>query len=257
MGWKHHAAPHGTLPQLRDGFPDGTVRATLVDRPTVRVQQLDLADGRRGVLKRYFFPYWSQRMRALHRHAWLGLPKPVNEARNLLRLSAAGVPALEPMAWAVKTSPLGIVRDGWLLLPYLDGARTLEQVLRAHTTLPEAFWSTLGAEVRRVHDVGCWYRNLAARNLLLTPELALHWIDPGKSQWLRAPLDSSRAAADLAVFLIPLQPFLPPGAWPAFQRGYGRPPAPLEDLWQELPRDLRRRCEHWVRREQDRLAAPR
>lgn len=258
MGWKQHTAPHAVPPPLQDGFPRGTPRATLVDRPTVQVRQIDLADGRRAVVKRYFFPALRHRLRALHRHTWLGLPKPVAEARNLLRLEAAGAPALPPIAWAVETGPLGVVRDGWLLLPYLDGARTLEDALRAGAFAP-GDWRAVGAAVRRIHDAGCWYRNLAARNLLLPAGGAsLYCIDPGKSQWHPAPLESGRAAADLLVLLLPLQPWLPPAAWSAFAEGYGahRELAGPDALWPLLPRDLRRRCEHWIRREQERLAVP-
>lgn len=259
MSWKHHAAPRRSLPPLRGGFPDGAVRATLVDRPTVTVRQLDLAGGERVVVKRYVFPRWGQRLRALHRHAWLGLPKPVSEARNLLRLRAAGAPALEPLAWAVETGPLGIVRDGWLMLPWLEGSRTLEQVLLAGERPGAAFWRRLGAEVGRVHDAGCWYRNLAARNVLLAGDVAdpeLHWIDPSKSQWFPPPLDPGRAAADLVVFLVPLEALLPAGAWAEFAGGYGRhgERAGPAALWDLMPRDLRRRVEQWVRRERERLA---
>lgn len=253
MTWKQHTAPQQAPPPLRDGFPDGLTRATLIERPTVQVRQLELRDGRRVVLKRYFFPLWRQRLRALHRHAWLGLPKPVAEARNLLRLAAAGAPVLAPLAWAVETGPLGVVRDGWLLLPYLDGAVTLEERLRQPAApLP---WPVIGRGIRAIHDAGCWYRNLAARNLLLAPDGTQHWIDAAKSQWFAPPLPPSRAAADLLVFWQPLCARLPAGAWSAFAAGYGAPNLPADPtaLEERLPRDLRRRCAHWLRREAERL----
>ncbi|HEX9793822.1 MAG TPA: lipopolysaccharide kinase InaA family protein [Planctomycetota bacterium] len=263
MGWSHHAAPGRELPPLERGFPAGAVLAVLVERPTVTVQRVAAAGGDL-VVKRYFFPRLGQRVRALHRHTWLGLAKPAREARNLLRLGAAGAPALEPVAWGVLTRGVGIVHDGWLALPWLEGARTLEQALLAGETLPADWWDRLGAALGKVHAAGCWYRNLAARNVLLdepadatAPSPRGHLIDPAKSAWLPAPLEPGRAAADLLLFGAPLAAALPPGAWAALLAAHGAFAAEDDPraLEAQIPRELHRRIEPWLRRECARFGA--
>lgn len=242
-------------------FPEGAVVERLVDAATVRVEVVELVDGRRVVRKLYSFPRLEQRLRGALRHSWLGRPKGEREAANLERLARGGAAVLAPLGWGSRRDRLGFVRESWLVLPYLERRATLEQILCGAAEVPGAgeegaLWREVGVSVRRIHDLGCFYRDLRPRNLLVAPG-DLRWIDASKSRWTPAPLPRPLAAEDLAGFLLPLDlaPRRAAQVWSAFREGY----CDFEDLaeLEELPRELgwggRRRLRKCVARERDRL----
>ncbi len=257
MRWHVHRPAAAPPLALAWPWPASELQAVLVNRPTVRVERRRLLDGRQVLLKLYFFPHAGARVAAAFRHTWLGVPKVVREACNLMRLDAAGVPVPRPLAWAVARDRCGFVRDSWLLLPWLAPGATLEDLLLdGLAPTGAAFWETVGASISRIHAAGCFYRHLAPRNLLVAPGGGLHWLDPARSTWVPPPLAAGRCAADLALFLLPLRELLPAGAAAAVLRGHGggMPVDPV-DLLAAAPWRLRRRCRGWIAREEARLRA--
>jgi len=189
----------------------------------VQVTLIELDGDGRAVCKRYFFPRFSQRGRGLLRHTLLGTPKPVREARNLLRLDRCGVPVVVPTAWAVERSVLGVVRDGWILTPFLRSGHSLQELMQAGRGMDAETWRAIGASIRGIHAAGCWYRTLCARNLLVGEDGKLvRWIDPSKAHWKTGPLSPSLASADLQVFWCPWRERAGQAAWEAFRKGYGK-----------------------------------
>ncbi len=195
----------------------------LVDAPTVRVEVVEGEEGLE-LRKLYSFPRWGQRWRAALRHTWLGQAKGEREAANLLRLAQGGAPALAPIGCGSRRDRLGFVRASWLWLPYLEGWVSLAEVLRGQAEPPPAWrnrgrlWQEVGAGVARIHALGCRYRDLRPRNLLLGPA-GMRWIDASKSRWLPEPLPRAQAAEELAGFLLPWEGELGED-FTAFWRGY-------------------------------------
>jgi len=215
-------APGGPPVLVERGLPAGAPVRDLSIRPTVRVSLLKLADGRLAVCKRYCFPRMKQRRHGLLRHTFLGTPKPVREARNLLRLARLRVPVVSPIAWAVERNPLGVVRDGWVLTPWLSSSGNLQELMRREARIESETWVEIGGSIRKIHAAGCWYRTLCGRNLLIGKDRrSVRWIDPSKALWKPAPLRPSLAAADLRVFWSPWRERVGKTAWEAFREGYG------------------------------------
>ena len=236
MGWKFTAAPKADLPELRDGMPAGERVERLVDRPTVTVDVLRGADDALVVCKRYFFPTLGSRLRGILRHTGFGTPKPTREFENLVRLQSAGADVAAPIASAVRRDLLQLVTDGWVLVAFEEGD-TLERLLLGERPPAADAWRAIGASVRTIHDAGCWYRNLCARNLMVGPAGRLAWIDPAKSRWQNGPVHETHALVDLIVLLDPVEPWMPDGSWEASFEGYGRWPGVrnAKDLLTLLP----------------------
>ncbi|RMH02268.1 MAG: hypothetical protein D6702_09265 [Planctomycetota bacterium] len=242
--------------------PAGRVLEVLVAAPTVRVERIELAGGGRAVRKIYSLPRFGQRLRLAFGPGWLGRPKGEREADNLRRLHRGGAAAPPPLAAGSRRDRLGFVRQSWLLLPDLSPRPTLAEVLAGRAPVPTAFadrerlWQAVGASVADIHRLGCFYRDLRARNLLLG-EGDLFWIDAAKSRWAKPPLAAAAAALDLAGFVLPLD--LPPSAWSALIAGYGaftdleRP----QQLSRLLGRRRRRRLARVLAREAQRQSAGR
>jgi len=243
--------------------PEGAVLRRLVDAPTVKVELLELPSGERAVRKLYSFPRWSQRLRGALRHSWLGQPKGEREAGNLSRLAAGGAPVVAPSSSGSERDALGFVRQSWLLLPYLEGRLGLDQIVAGAAAPPgpdgaDALWRQVGRGVRKIHQLGCFYRDLRPRNLLVG-EADQRWIDASKSRWFPAPLEPARAAEDLAGLLLPLPVEEGERAWiwTCVRGGYGAfqelaDPSALAGL---LGGRGRRRLEAVLRRERLRQRA--
>lgn len=243
--------------------PPGRPLRLLVDAPTVRVEVVELPGGVRAVRKVYALPSWRRRLAAVFGHAWLGRAKGPREAANLARLARGGAPVLAPLGSGERRDRLGFVRASWLLTPFLDGAPTLLELLRggsapvaAAVEDRAALWREIGAGVARIHRLGCRYRHLRARNLLLGPD-GPRWIDASKSRWRRAPLARALAAADLHGFLAPLEQagWLTAADWSAFGAGYrpSRPELALAELERLISPRERARCRRELERELARL----
>ncbi len=239
--------------------PTGRVRAVFVDSPTVRVEQIDLEDGSRIVLKRYSFPRFSQRLKGALRHTLLGTPKALRESRALERLQNEGIPVLAALAVGVHRGWDGFVRESWLTTPFRPQARNLGTMLRGGDPLPPTFWEGVGTSVGALHSLGCWYRGLVPRNLLVEPDFSFHLIDAAKCRWKTPPLPSPLVRLDLARLFLPAQGagLLPEGAWPAFLTGYRGldTDLSLEEILRPFLPAARRRAEAVIARERTRLLA--
>ncbi len=235
----------------------GAPGRVLLEAPTVRLV-VEERDGGPVVRKTYRFPRASQRWKGALRHTWLGRPKGEREAANLLRLAEGGAPALRPLEWGSRRDRLGFVLESWLVLPYLEGWVGLDQFLRPSSPPIEGWdslhglWKEVGHAVSRIHDLGCLYRDLRPRNLLVGPgELA--WIDASKSRFRSGPLGAEERAEDLLGFWLPVPADRREG-FPAFWKGYGGDPVlgDLAGLERQLSAGGRRRLRRVVRRERER-----
>jgi hypothetical protein len=235
----------------------GAPGRVLLEAPTVRLV-VEERDGCPVVRKTYRFPRVSQRWKGALRHTWLGRPKGEREAANLLRLAEGGAPVLRPLEWGSQRDALGFVLESWLVLPFLEGWVGLDRFLTlspppiAGWDSPEGLWREVGHAVSQIHDLGCLYRDLRPRNLLVGPgELA--WIDASNSRFRSGPLGAEERAEDLLGFWLPVPPDQRQG-FAAFWKGYGGDPVlgDLAGLERQLFAGGRRRLRRVVRRERER-----
>ncbi len=240
------------------GRPRGELLRRVVERPTVEVELLRLPGGAEAWWKRYCFPRAGQRWRSCLGHTGLGTPKVRREARSLLRLEEAGVPAARALAWSLRRAFPGLVRDGGLLTATWDGARTLEE---QPGEVQDSIWLRIGASLRRMHDAGCFHRRLAPRNLVLDQEVPdrprLAWIDLDQALWRRRLPDAARAW-DLLAFVLPAPERFGVRAWTLLTRGYGRwEDAGPAELRAALPGSWQRSLGRRLERERRRRVAER
>lgn len=100
------------------------------------------------------------------RYLWTGLnrSRPAREAKILRQLAGQGLPVPSPAAWRVIRS--GLVYRADLIVTRISGARSLTQILREQA-LERKEWESLGALVRRFHDLQVWHADLNLSNILL------------------------------------------------------------------------------------------
>jgi Lipopolysaccharide kinase (Kdo/WaaP) family len=162
--------------------PPGAVR---IKRSRAReVLRLPLGDGSDAYLK------WSRREGV----RWLPSDA-AREYRNLARMRAAGIAAVEPLAVAERN--VGLRRETVLVTRAAPGATPVAETLRGLG--PEATLALLGAAAalaRRLHDAKLWHRDLHVGNLLRAgDELLL--VDLQKLIALPAPPPLALRARDL------------------------------------------------------------
>ena len=102
------------------------------------------------------------------RYLWTGLDRsrPAREARILYQLAGQGLPVPSPAAWRVVRN--GLIYRADLIVTRVSRARPLTQILRERA-LAAAEWESLGALLRRFHDLQVWHADLNLSNILLRP----------------------------------------------------------------------------------------
>lgn len=166
----------------RGETPDG---AEPVKRSRAReVLRLRLADGSEVFVK------WSRRERLRWRRS-----SAASEYRNLRRVRAAGIPAVEPLALAERGA--GLRRDALLMTRAASGAAPLAEALREVDAAGQrALLGAAAALARRLHEARLWHRDLHVGNLLHAGgELLL--VDLQKLIALPVPLPEALRARDL------------------------------------------------------------
>ncbi len=154
-------APRTALTRLlRElGDPD-PADAVVVKRSRVRrVLRVALEDGSRVYLKRDPARGGSERWRAL-----VGRSRAMQEFVNLQRLGVLEVPAVAPLACAERREGPWL-REALLATREVPGAAVLRDVLRRDAG--PALLLELAHHMRRLHDSGCWHRDLHAGNVLV------------------------------------------------------------------------------------------
>ena len=105
---------------------------------------------------------------------------------NLLNwMHDQGLPVPRPVA--ALYAPKGVLYRAALLTQRIPEARPLEEVLRDRS-LDQGVWMSVGAAVRRMHDLGVFHSDLNCRNILLDAQNRVWLIDFDKCR-RRAPGD--------------------------------------------------------------------
>jgi hypothetical protein len=163
--------------------PDG---ALLVKRSRARVVlRLPLADGSDAFLK------WSRRERLRWQRSGAA-----SEYRNLRRVRAAGIPAVEPLALAERN--VGLRRGALLVTRAAPGATPVVEALRSlDAPAQQALLAAAAALARRLHEAQLWHRDFHVGNLLRTGSGELLLVDLQKLIALPFPLPPALRARDL------------------------------------------------------------
>lgn len=163
---------------------------------------------------------WKHRLRVSMRYALSGAPR-LTEFRNLERLEHAGIPVASPVA-AGEQRVLGLIARHFLIVRAVPGARDLETLVReglagqALTSVLER----LAVATARMHAIGFLHRDLFMRNVLVTGEGDVAFIDCRKGEWHGLQLRG--VAYDVACFDKWAATLLPHDARVAFLRTYVR-----------------------------------
>ena len=126
----------------------------------------------RAVLKRYWYPRLSDRLKGFFRNTFFGMCRAAREFRSLTRLGSVGCSLVRPIAIG-EARTLRLLERSFILTEYLPGTKTLEDVLlsRSFRTWPFArrrkLAADLGCWVRAIHDRRFHDRDFFARNILV------------------------------------------------------------------------------------------
>ena len=127
-------------------------------------------------LKRYVYDGWGKAKGLLGRGTLWGTAPEVNEFRVLAKLREQHVPAVRPVAAAVRTARGRLVAHA-LLTEHVPGALDLERrlkdpsdPLRASRATRRRVAELIGRCLHRMHSFGLVHRDVYARNLLVRLE---------------------------------------------------------------------------------------
>ncbi len=145
-------APRAALAQVLEALGRGEdpARAVVVKRSTTRhLVRLELSDGTAVYVKRYITRTPGAGLRSL-----LGRSRAAQEYRNLVRLRALGLPAVEPLCFAERRHWRWL-RDAVLVTRVVpDALRLDEHFERLDAATRPAVIDELARLVRRLHDAG-------------------------------------------------------------------------------------------------------
>ncbi len=132
--------------------------------------------------------------------ARLGQAATAQEMRNLRRLQALGIAAVEPLLCAERWTEDG-THHGLLATRALPDARVLRHALETGPSDERARWlAALVKLLRRLHDAGFWHRDLHAGNALVTSGAdPVVLVDVQKLRRWPAPLPWRMRALDLGL----------------------------------------------------------
>jgi len=158
----------------------------------------------RAVLKRYWYPSLSDRLKGFFRNTFFGMCRAAREFRSLSRLGQVNCSLVRPIA-AGEDRTVRLLKRAFILTEHIPGTRSLEEILRspAFTTWPHAqrrrLAAHLGAWVRAIHDRGFHDRDLFGRNILV--HRSLDRSEPVRAQrcgFVLSKIDSSAATGGRA-----------------------------------------------------------
>jgi len=154
----------------------------------------------RAVLKRYWYPSLSDRLKGFFRNTFFGMCRAAREFRSLSRLCHIGCARVRPIA-AGEDRRARLLKRAFILTEYVPGTRSLEEILRSQTirTWPHArrrrLAAHLGAWIRTMHDRGFRDRDLFARNILVHQSTSM---DSPNGGFGLSKIDSSAATGGRA-----------------------------------------------------------
>jgi len=224
--------PAAVAPLLEAADPDAAFAGDLLKEGSrSRVGRVELADGRRAVLKHYL-----PRSGADPRDR-LGFSKALRSLLAAESLRRRRLPAARPLAaWSRPGA------GSWLLLEDLPGDQPLQRVLPALAPPDRAeLLAELAGMVRWMHHLGVAYRDLKPSNLLAnedaTPGDRLRLIDHDRNRFSRESVPAPQAMRDLAALHAGLPPEIRAAERIEALRAYD--PALLErPAWRRLVRPL-------------------
>lgn len=140
---------------------------------TIRV---DLPDGLSTFyVKRYHYPRWKQRVRAMFRGTFFKACRAKNEYHTLRLMRALGIQAVRPVAWGERR--VGhFVRSCFLITEGVPDAMALSSFIKQFgesrataraVRLRREILSALARQIRHMHDAGFVHRDLFWRNVLI------------------------------------------------------------------------------------------
>jgi 3-deoxy-D-manno-octulosonic acid kinase len=169
-----------------------------------------------AVLKQYLRGGWAARV-SRHHYVFSGFERSrsLMEFKILEQLSAAGLPAPEPLAAICRRD--GKFYTAWLMTRRIMNAEPLADLIATRRGDP-VMWRNTGVCIRRFHGFGLVHADLNARNILVGEDDVIHLVDFDRS---RVRQGDSRACA---VNLRRLHRSLEKN-WPDSFKGY------LESCW--------------------------
>jgi hypothetical protein len=155
------------------GTPEATPGLVCLKESRVRsVYQVPAGVAAPGplLLKCYRAATWWDRLASLWQRGkgWV-------EHRNLLRAGARGVPVVEPIAWSAARG--WFPRRGYLLLPWIAGARDLSRLRALAPEQTTAALGALGRILREAHDAGVDLPDLHPGNVLVCADGSVRLVD--------------------------------------------------------------------------------
>lgn len=133
-----------------------------------------------AVLKQYLRGGWAARV-SRDRYVFSGYERsrPMMEFKVLGQLSAAGLPAPEPLAAICQRE--GKLYSGWLMTRRILHAEPLADLIAIRRG-DSLMWRNTGACIRRFHDFGLVHADLNARNILVGEGDSIHLVDFDRSR---------------------------------------------------------------------------
>ncbi len=137
--------------------------------------QIQLTPGLRVFVKRYHYPRWQNRIKAMFRGTFFGLSRVRAEFHSLSTMRGLGIHAVRPIAYGERRS-LHFLHDCFLITEAVPGAVSLVTYAQQHVGnnhSPAAFRrrremvNMLARQVRHMHDQGIVHGELFWRNVLV------------------------------------------------------------------------------------------
>lgn len=128
-------------------------------------------------IKRYHYPRWKQRFRAMLRGTFFRNSRARNEYRTLMLMRKLGIQAVRPVAYGERRV-FHFVRSCFLITETVPAAMSLATFIRNyshHRATPLArqarleILTSLARQVRHMHEAGFVHRDLFWRNVLIRP----------------------------------------------------------------------------------------
>lgn len=162
-------------------------------------------------VKRYHYPRWKHRIRAMFRGTFFKPSRAKSEFRALSLMRALGIQAVRPVAYGERR--IGhFVRSCFLITEAVPGAISLASFImtfgrqREHPQARRArleILESLARQVRHMHDAGFVHRDLFWRNVLIRPlpdgRFEFYFLDASVGKRIRlAPRRQENIVRDVA-----------------------------------------------------------
>lgn len=155
-------------------------------------------------IKRYHYPTWKSRLKAMLRGTFFGKHRPRVEFEALNVMRRLGIPAVRPIAYGERRI-LHFVTSCFLVteaVPDSVSLSTFAISVKGNGALPPVkrhrLIVELARKIRRMHDAGFAHGGMFWRNILLRPmpgeDFEYHFLDasPGKKVWRKETFEPNK-----------------------------------------------------------------